>query len=1469
MQRRFVPTFQASVGNPKSRKPRPARRSKVRQLLVEGLEKRNLLAASFSSDFTGYTGAGFSPGGSTAGTLDSNVWSAQMGAAGASVAFGGTVTALPVGPLAAGNGGSPTAASGLQAFSNGGNMLLGIQPTGSVFTGSAAAEGHVTLRVLNDGTLANQISVSYDVLVNNNGDGSGTPANSRANELQFSYSTDGTTFTPVPSATYTSPGASDTDGLVAAGSIIALNQVSINVAPNTFFFVRFTGADVSGAGTRDEFGIDNLSVTLAGSSAPQLSIAATDAAKPEGNAGNTPFTFTVTRSGDVSGSNNVNYSVSGGTATAADFGGTFPSGVVQFTPNQTSQVVTVNVSGDTVGEPDETFIVTLSGPTGGAVIATATAGGEIQDDDAPALTSLVINEVYINPPGTDTSFEYLEFRGTPGAFIPNDYYFLAIEGDGGLGEVDHIFTLGGMQIGANGFLVLAQVGNFYSTVAAANVISANGNAGGWDAPFSSRSNDIENGSTSFLLIQAAVPPVAGNDIDAVGNGVLSGAATSWTIVDGIGYLDGGETDTAYGAVVFSATGVGISVATAVDLTTFDTAFGDGFTPDYLARNGNTTGQTSADWIASDTLGAASVFTIDPDDAFPMALAGTLDHIGGTNVFGTSPSLTLSFDEESISEVGGTAMGTITRSGSTVGDIEVLLFASDSDNVNPSDEISFPSSVFILDGQASASFTVNAINDVALDGDVTVTVLADGNGAFVSSRAELIVIDDESLIPGVTVTQSGGTTLLSEAGVTDTYDLSLVTVPAGAVQVTVTADAQSQVSSDGTNFASTAVLTFTTTAPQTITVRAVDDAVAEGPHTSTITHAVTATADAANYPLTTTIPSVVADVIDNDNPPLDLFINEVLFNPPGTDSPNEYVEIRGAASSVIPAGTYLVAIEGDVSSAGDVQTIYNLSGLTFGSNGFLVITQVGNTYATAAGANVVSYAAAGFQSDGNVPDIENPAATFFLITTSTAPTLTDDIDANNDGAIDGTVFAGWNVVDQIAVIDQDNDISYSNITFAEGTPIASGVVISTGTNTANYVARIGNSTGSTAADWVGGGLTGTAPNLAFPAAQTFPASLAGARLDHIGAANNFAPAGVTITQSGGTTDVTEGGATDTYTIVLNTQPTGMVTVTVTPDAQLDLGAGAGVAVTRVFDSVNWATPQVVTVTAFDDAIAEGPHTGSIVHTITSTALDYVGLPIAGVTANITDNDNADVIPPTVTGIFLVNSAWLPGGQDPFDGGGAGAGNGIGLAVTAGLQIPNGNLNRIVVQFSEPVVGFSAANFRLLGVNTPDYASVSTVSYDTVNNRGVINLSSQLLRDNFRIGVSQSVTDAAGNQLDGDLVGGAGGNFDLLFSVLVGDSNLSGGVNGADLTPFSAAFNQAFPLPAYNINADFNSDGSINGGDLGNFAANFNGALPAGTPGPLNFGGGSTPGAVYSPAVDAFFKNLGDQDDLDLLDGGELF
>ena len=115
-----------------------------------------------------------------------------------------------------------------------------------------------------------------------------------------------------------------------------------------------------------------------------LSIAANSAVKAEGDSGNMPFTFTVTREGDATGETSVDYAVTGSGVDPADgddFGGSLPSGTVNFSDGETSVTITVNATGDQTVEQDEGFTITLSNPGHNETITTSTASGTIENDD--------------------------------------------------------------------------------------------------------------------------------------------------------------------------------------------------------------------------------------------------------------------------------------------------------------------------------------------------------------------------------------------------------------------------------------------------------------------------------------------------------------------------------------------------------------------------------------------------------------------------------------------------------------------------------------------------------------------------------------------------------------------------------------------------------------------------------------------------------------------------------------------------------------------------------------------------------------------------------------------------------------------------------------------------------------------------------------------------------------------------------
>lgn len=143
-----------------------------------------------------------------------------------------------------------------------------------------------------------------------------------------------------------------------------------------------------------------------------IAISALSAVKAEGNSGTTAYTFTVTRSGYLGEAETVNYAITGtglNPADAADFGGSLPSGTLTLPAGQASVTLTVLVGGDLAGEPDEDFVVTLSNPSSGVTITTATANGTIQADDVVFDVTAPATALEGNP-GETTYFDFVVTR---------------------------------------------------------------------------------------------------------------------------------------------------------------------------------------------------------------------------------------------------------------------------------------------------------------------------------------------------------------------------------------------------------------------------------------------------------------------------------------------------------------------------------------------------------------------------------------------------------------------------------------------------------------------------------------------------------------------------------------------------------------------------------------------------------------------------------------------------------------------------------------------------------------------------------------------------------------------------------------------------------------------------------------------------------------------------------------------------
>jgi hypothetical protein len=214
--------------------------------------------------------------------------------------------------------------------------------------------------------------------------------------VKVDYATaDGTAQAP---GDYTAQSGSLTFGPGEQTKTITVPIIDDNLAEGTEnFFVNLSNpqgatlADAQGKGTI----VDN----------DDTKVSINDVSVLEGDTGTTPATFTVTLAAPRSSTSSVNYTTSNGTATApADY--VPASGTVTFAPGETSKQVTVLVKGDFIDEPNETFFVDLSSPTG-LVIDDGHGVGTIIDDDrngtfscrASGLrVSSLLEPVVANPP---------------------------------------------------------------------------------------------------------------------------------------------------------------------------------------------------------------------------------------------------------------------------------------------------------------------------------------------------------------------------------------------------------------------------------------------------------------------------------------------------------------------------------------------------------------------------------------------------------------------------------------------------------------------------------------------------------------------------------------------------------------------------------------------------------------------------------------------------------------------------------------------------------------------------------------------------------------------------------------------------------------------------------------------------------------------------------------------------------------
>jgi Big-like domain-containing protein/PKD domain-containing protein/Calx-beta domain-containing protein len=583
----------------------------------------------------------------------------------------------------------------------------------------------------------------------------------------------------------------------------------------------------------------------------------------------------------------------------------------------------------------------------------------------------------------------------------------------------------------------------------------------------------------------------------------------------------------------------------------------------------------------------------------------------------------------IGETGGTT--DVNESGATSDTYTIILTNTPTDDVtitvDPDAQTNLgsgPGTAIVLvfttiDWNVARNMTVTAVDDLTAEGPHTSTIThtavsTDGsyNGITISNVVANVTDNDQ---PGVTIAESGGSTDVSEVGPTsDTYTIVLDAPPTANVDVTVTPDTQTNL---GAGAGTAITLTFTTgnwNVAQTATVTAVDDTSDEGAHTSTITHTASSADSSYNG---ITVSSVTANVTDNDAAAVSITesggTTNVDENGPTSDTYTIALESQ-------PTATVSVTIdpdnETDVGSGAGVAVVLSFTTGNWNIPQTVTVTATDDFVVEGAHTSTITHSASSSDTNYNGITINNVVAN---VTDNDAPGVTiSETNGSTDIAETGPTSDNYTIAldtqpasNVTVTIDPDGQTdlgSGAGVAIQEvftsvnwNTPrTVSVTAVDDGTPEGPHTSTITHSAASADSDYNGITISNVVANI-----------------------SDNDTAGVTILESGASTDVSEAGTTDTYDVVLNTAPTNNVTVTVDPDTETDVGAGAGATIVLTFTTGNWSATQTVTVTAIDDSIDEGVHTSTITHTSASADGNYNGVSVNNVSANITDNDTAAV------------------------------------------------------------------------------------------------------------------------------------------------------------------------------------------------------------------------------------------------------
>ena len=667
-------------------------------------------------------------------------------------------------------------------------------------------------------------------------------------------------------------------------------------------------------------------------------------------------------------------------------------------------------------------------------------------------------------------------------------------------------------------------------------------------------------------------------------------------------IDEGENDGGYYDVVLAASPAA-SVTITLDLTGDPSLSADRSALTFTSGNWNTsqrvTIEAREDADYSDgraTIGHTASST--DEGCSGMSISSVSVNIRDDDEPPTLPRITLSSDEAGVSEPDGTAMVTaaVASGEEPAGDLTINLTHS-GQATNGTDYT--VATLTIGSGETSGNAELNVIDDKFAEGTEEIRLIANADSYRDSTPLSMNLTDDDSA--GVTVTP---TSLTIPEGGGLAYRVMLTSRPSHDVTVTVTHSGDRDIGIDDQE------LTFTDSdweTAQTVTVSAAQDDDARD-DVATLSHSVAST-DADYNGIT--VSEVEVTVTDDEMTGVSIAPAELTIAEGGSDSYEVVLTSK-------PSHEVTVTI----SRSGDTDIDRDPDRLTFSSSNWNTAQTV--TVSTA--------------QDGDGID---DAATLSHTVTST------DADYNGIG------------VSEVDVTVTDNEaagvsIGPAQLTIAEGGSDSYEVVLTSqpSHDVTVTISRSGDGDVSiddqeltfTASDWE------TAQVVTVSAAQDDDARDDTATLSHSVASTDedYNGIGVSEVEVTATDDETAGvsilpeeltiaeGGSDSYRVVLTSQPAHDVTVTVIHSGDPDIGIDNR---KLTFTDSDWETAQAVTVSAAQDDDARHD-AATLSHTVTSTDTDYNGITASEVAVTVTDDEMAGV------SILPEELAIAEGGSDTY-------------------------------------------------------------------------------------------------------------------------------------------------------------------------------------------------------------------------------